>query len=126
MKLPNGSIYDGEFVEDIPRGAGKQHDVDEHSSYEGEFMDGLRHGQGRCEYELTGDTFDGSWTQGARFDGIMYYASGEVERVGFLNDKLVRREKLKPREQSRLLCMFRGEPFVDDEPEVQEAPEATE
>lgn len=102
LKLPNGSTYDGEFVADITEGNGSMYDANELSSYVGQFRNGLRAGDGRCDYLSTGDRFVGEWGEGSRLQGVMLLASGEVERVGFLNDTLIRREKLSEVEQHQL------------------------
>merc|ERR1719353_1969895 len=98
------------------------------SQYAGEFKAGLRSGEGKCEYVKTQDKFVGQWLMGARAQGLMFCADGEVERVGFLNDKLIRREKIALQEQERLKCEANGEVYVapDAAPKVEEAPEEPE
>jgi len=117
----NASTYDGEFYEDIPEGKGTLYDSDEQSQYAGEFKAGLRSGEGKCEYLKTNieklsvnrnDKFVGQWLMGARARGLMFCANGEVERVGFLNDKLIRREKIPLQDQERLKCEAKGETYV--------------
>jgi len=109
LHLANGSNYKGEFRNDIPEGDGTLNDVDEQSTYMGQFKAGLRSGTGKCEYHKTGDKFSGEWEDGVRVNGVMFLADGEVERVGYLNDKVIRREKLSEREQRRLLARENGE-----------------
>eukprot|EP00438_Fugacium_kawagutii_P000861 Skav236641 [mRNA] locus=scaffold2983:10031:14697:- [translate_table: standard] len=70
---------------DIPEGAGKLHDADEQSDYVGQFHKGLRSGEGKCVYQRTGDSFSGEWRDGVRVQGLMHLASGDIERVGYLN-----------------------------------------
>jgi len=103
MKLPNGSNYEGDYIKDIPCGAGVLWDVDAQSLYTGAFDDGLRHGTGTCEYKKTGEKFEGEWKAGARLEGVMHLADGEIERVAYINDILVRREKLSKRDQDKVL-----------------------
>ena len=100
-RLPNGSCYDGDFKADIPEGSGKLHDADEESDYVGEFHHGLRAGTGSCTYK-DGDKFSGEWRDGVRVQGLMFRASGDVEKVGYLNDKVVRREKLSKAEMEKM------------------------
>merc|ERR1719271_882202 len=104
LKLQNGSTYDGEFVQDIPEGKGTLYDADELSQYAGEFKAGLRSGEGKCEYLKSTDKFVGQWLMGARAQGLMFCADGEVERVGFLNDKIIRREKIAFQEKQASKC----------------------
>lgn len=127
----NGSTYDGEFYEDIPEGKGTLFDADESSQYAGEFKAGLRSGEGKCEYKKNSeklcvnadDKFVGQWLMGARAQGLMFCANGEVERVGFLNDKLIRREKLPLQDQERLKCEAKGEVYVAPAPVSPKEPE---
>lgn len=117
QKLQNGSTYEGAFAADIPRGHGTLYDVDEKSSYTGFFQGGLRHGVGKCDYQKTGEKFSGEWCQGARVKGVLFLSDGEVQNVGYLNDCLVRREKLDWRNQRQLLAEDRGEaPPQEEEP----------
>jgi len=60
---------------------------------------------------------------GARAQGMMFCANGEVERVGFLNDKLIRREKLPLQDQERLKCEAKGEVYVAPAPAPSKEPE---
>merc|ERR1719353_2060164 len=91
------------------------------SQYAGEFKAGLRSGEGKCEYVKTQDKFVGQWLMGARAQGLMFCADGEVERVGFLNDKLIRREKLPLQEQERLKAEAKGEVYVAPKAAAKEA-----
>jgi len=118
MKLPNGSNYEGEYVEDIPSGEGILWDVDAQSLYSGNFQDGLRHGVGTCEYKKLKEKFVGEWKEGARLEGLMHLADEEVERVAYVNDILVRREKLTKIEQEKIL----GVESITEPEEVQSVP----
>jgi len=59
-------------------------------------------GTGKCEYLESKDKFVGVWSAGARVHGLVFFADGTVERVGYLNNRLVRRELIDPDEQARL------------------------
>jgi len=115
MQLENGSSYNGQFKDDIAEGEGVLYDNEEKSQYSGQFKAGVRSGEGRCEFMKTNEKFSGVWVNNQKLSGHMFLVSGEVEGVGFLNDKLIRREKLSQKEQKKVIAKENGDPLPPDE-----------
>ena len=59
IQLDSGAVYDGEWMNGVRDGHGKQEWLDG-SRYEGEWRDGKANGQGKL-YHADGDIYEGDW-----------------------------------------------------------------
>ena len=83
---PNGSSYNGEYVNDQFHGTGTFKFVDG-ASYEGEWSYGLRHGQGIMTYK-TGNVYEGSWKQDKKHGpGKAVFLNGDTFTGTYANDR---------------------------------------
>ena len=86
FKLPNGSIYKGEMINDIPHGKGHLTNPNGYS-YQGEFKDGKYDGQGK-EILPNGDSYQGKFKDGIpNGQGIKTKINGYKYEGGFKDGK---------------------------------------
>jgi len=73
-----GSLYDGEWVNDLQHGKGTELWDYNKIMYKGDFIEGQKTGKGRFEYE--GSTYDGDFVNGKfHGQGKYYFAdSGKI------------------------------------------------
>ena len=58
--------FEGEFINGIKNGKGKEYDIFNLLEFEGEYLNGKRHGKGK-EYDIFGSiTFEGEYIEGKR------------------------------------------------------------
>lgn len=93
MYYSNGSIYEGNWKDDIRQGFGKltllpNSPVEE--SYEGDWDDDHWHGKGKyCYRKCEGTIYEGDWVYGIREGfGTLSYADGSFYRGEFKKDQM--------------------------------------
>lgn len=84
---PDGSKYEGDWVEDQRCGQGKYFYINA-DVYEGEWFNNVRHGHGSYTYAETGTKFVGQWKEGKR-EGHGELLHGNHKFVGLFKEDRV-------------------------------------
>lgn len=86
LQLNNGTVYEGEFTNDLLNGRGRMYRPDG-SSYEGMFYQGNFHGKGVYRYK-DGSTYSGDFVNGKSHGrGVEKEVDGDIYDGEFMNDK---------------------------------------
>ena len=80
-ELSKGIIkFEGESVNGIKNGKGKEYNLRGKLIFEGEYLDGKRHGNGN-EYNSNGEYYKGQFIKGKKWDGTGYNRDNTVDYV---------------------------------------------
>ena len=87
MVFPDGSKYEGPFVEDAMTGECKYTYASSGDVYSGAFVDGKKHGQGSYLFKASQSTFMGRWENGAFVEGEWILRDGSTYKGVFVDGK---------------------------------------
>lgn len=84
MIYGDGSVYSGEFYDDIPHGSGQIEYVNK-DTYKGEFKEGKRDGRG-VYYFSEGTVYEGIWQNNYKTQGELTLFNGDRFKGVFRNN----------------------------------------
>ena len=84
--LFGGHLFEGEYLNDIINGKGKEYDYHGNLSFEGEFFDGYGNRKGK-EYKSGELIFEGEYLNGKKQNGIEYIKGKKIFEGDYLNEK---------------------------------------
>ena len=82
MTFPDGSEYDGEWLEDAYSGSGTFNYANG-DIYKGDWLSGQKNGVGKYFFKSNGSTYEGTWEEGAFISGKWVYKDGSTFEGGF-------------------------------------------